>query len=191
MLYLKNDSKGNLVYFCRNCGEVNKNVKINKCVYNIKYFHDDYVHKYSNNKQLINDPTLPRLKNIKCINPECVTNKFFGKYLIVDTNSELDKSLFIDNLNKEIPDMLEDSEILVGMADVEKNGIFVLSLNIKNKKELNEKLKAVRNYIDKKSSFDVSNVITSTQDVIFIKYDNVNMKYLYLCTNCNTSWKNK
>jgi hypothetical protein len=28
------------------------------------------------------------------------------------------------------------------------------------------------------------------REVIFIKYDNVNLKYLYVCSTCNSSWKN-
>jgi DNA-directed RNA polymerase subunit M/transcription elongation factor TFIIS len=28
-------------------------------------------------------------------------------------------------------------------------------------------------------------------DVIYIKYDTVNMKYLYICTNCNTQWRSR
>jgi hypothetical protein len=27
------------------------------------------------------------------------------------------------------------------------------------------------------------------KEVIYIKYDNINMKYLYICANCGTSWK--
>ena len=28
-----------------------------------------------------------------------------------------------------------------------------------------------------------------TNEIIYIKYDEVNLKFLYLCTNCDTSWK--
>jgi hypothetical protein len=27
------------------------------------------------------------------------------------------------------------------------------------------------------------------KEVIYIKYDSINMKYLYICANCGTSWK--
>ena len=27
-------------------------------------------------------------------------------------------------------------------------------------------------------------------EIIFLRYDNDNMKYIYLCNNCNFSWKN-
>jgi DNA-directed RNA polymerase subunit M/transcription elongation factor TFIIS len=28
-------------------------------------------------------------------------------------------------------------------------------------------------------------------DVIYIKHDTVNMKYIYICTKCNTNWKSR
>ena len=28
-------------------------------------------------------------------------------------------------------------------------------------------------------------------DVVFLKYDQVNLKYVYICTNCKTSWRSK
>lgn len=29
----------------------------------------------------------------------------------------------------------------------------------------------------------------NSSEVIYIRYDDANMKYVYLCTNCNTTWK--
>ncbi len=31
----------------------------------------------------------------------------------------------------------------------------------------------------------------STRDVIYIKYDAVNLKYMYICTRCNTQWRSR
>jgi DNA-directed RNA polymerase subunit M/transcription elongation factor TFIIS len=28
-------------------------------------------------------------------------------------------------------------------------------------------------------------------DVVYLKYDQVNLKYVYICTNCKTSWRSK
>ena len=30
---------------------------------------------------------------------------------------------------------------------------------------------------------------TNTQEVIYIRYDDTNMKYVYLCVHCNTTWR--
>ena len=31
---------------------------------------------------------------------------------------------------------------------------------------------------------------TENNEIIYLRYDNDNMKYIYLCSNCNYSWKN-
>tara|TARA_B100001094_G_C18168578_1_gene793693 strand:+ start:934 stop:1251 length:318 start_codon:yes stop_codon:yes gene_type:complete len=105
MLYLKKDQ---LEYNCRVCGNTN-NTNINKHIYSCQYVNDDIVNQYISNPYLLDDPTLPRLKNLKCPNDNCSSNK--------------------------------------------------------NEDE--------------------------SSDVVFIKYNYLNMKYLYICTKCKTSWKNK
>lgn len=35
----------------------------------------------------------------------------------------------------------------------------------------------------------VSHTEGETTEIIYIKYDEVNLKFLYLCTKCDTSWK--
>ena len=105
MLYIKKDD---LQYNCRVCGNTNSTTKIDKHIYSNQYVNDDIINQYLNNPYLLDDPTLPRLKNLKCPNNNC-------------------------------PTILNDED----------------------------------------------------SDVIFIKYNYLNMKYLYICTKCNTSWKNK
>ena len=63
---------------------------------------------FLDNPYILNDPTLPKLKTMKCVNPDCETNH-------------------------------EGAE----------------------------------------------------PEVIYIKYNHLNLKYLYICTKCKTSWKNK
>ena len=38
---------------------------------------------------------------------------------------------------------------------------------------------------------NVGDVVKNSNDVLFVKYDTINMKYLYKCCVCSTSWKNK
>ena len=35
----------------------------------------------------------------------------------------------------------------------------------------------------------LSNTDEVEKEVIYIRYDDINMKYIYLCANCNTIWK--
>jgi len=36
-----------------------------------------------------------------------------------------------------------------------------------------------------------SRVGKEESDVIYIKYDTINMKFLYICTKCNTNWRSR
>ena len=36
-----------------------------------------------------------------------------------------------------------------------------------------------------------TNTSAKQRDVIYLKYDAVNMKFLYICTVCNTQWRSK
>lgn len=38
-------------------------------------------------------------------------------------------------------------------------------------------------------SNDESNFDVTKREILYIRYDNINMKYLYLCSHCNFSWK--
>ncbi len=63
-------------------------------------------------------------------------------------------------------------------------------------KEVNQKEKLMNKYKNMQSPFldtnklDISEFNTPKSEVIYIKYDSINMKYLYICSNCGTSWKN-
>ena len=36
---------------------------------------------------------------------------------------------------------------------------------------------------------NAENFNNEDKEIIFIRYDNINMKYLYLCTHCDITWK--
>jgi DNA-directed RNA polymerase subunit M/transcription elongation factor TFIIS len=73
MLYIKLDDQSNLKYYCNLC-KAEYETK-NKCVFKQNYDVNSYSHKTYVNENIFEDPTLPRLGNIKCINDECPTNK--------------------------------------------------------------------------------------------------------------------
>jgi DNA-directed RNA polymerase subunit M/transcription elongation factor TFIIS len=112
MYYIKleNETCNKIVYYCRNCGETNKDlIDINKCILkeNINKTEDKYnIHINEYTKM---DITLPRINYIKCPNEDCESNK--------DTFNSADK------------------------------------------------------------------------EIIYIRYDDINMNYLYLCSHCNYTWK--
>ena len=80
MLYIKIDDDGKLLYHCKLCGEeygidkLNKNEKTKNCVYKHNYQTKNYSYKTYINKNMFKDPTLPRIKDLKCPYADCESN---------------------------------------------------------------------------------------------------------------------
>ena len=101
------DDSNTLVYYCRNCGQEDKFISIeNVCVSKTQIKKNELSFTHIINKYTKLDPTLPRVNNILCPNPDCKTNT--------------------------------------------------------NGKE---------------------------REIIYIRYDDTNMKYVYLCSECDTVWQ--
>lgn len=96
-----------LVYYCRNCGNEDKLLATeNVCVSKTQIKKSEQSFGHIINKYTKLDPTLPRINNILCPNPDCQTNT-------------------------------EDHP----------------------------------------------------RQIIYIRYDDINMKYIYLCSTCDQVWK--
>lgn len=80
MLYIKIDENENLIYHCKLCNEEYKiedldtKSKNTNCVYKQNYLTKNYSYKTFINKNIFNDPTLPRINNLKCPYEECESN---------------------------------------------------------------------------------------------------------------------
>ncbi len=86
MYYIKLSDNGgenseylnNLVYYCRQCNYEDKDLVVDKSLICVS---KSYINKKQENyKDIVNeytklDPTLPEVKNIKCPNAECQSNK--------------------------------------------------------------------------------------------------------------------
>jgi len=121
MLYLKISKEGEetLIHYCRKCGNNEENI-VNESSEVICVSKTHIKKKQQTYKNIINeytklDPTLPRIRNIKCPNNDCSSN-----------------------LEEESKESKESTE----------------------------------------------------SEIIYLRYDDENMKYIYLCTACNNSWKN-
>ena len=76
-LYIKIDDDESLKYYCKLCmSEYNLEDlnKKNNCVSKQTYNNKSYLHKTFINDNLFDDPTLPRVTNLKCINDNCKSN---------------------------------------------------------------------------------------------------------------------
>jgi len=78
MYYLRliEENSDSLVYYCRKCGhEESVITEDNMCVSRIDLTHQGNDFSHMINKYTKLDPTLPRTKNIKCPNSECLSNR--------------------------------------------------------------------------------------------------------------------
>lgn len=172
-----------LINYCKNCSWEGELEKTDDAIYKRNYENDFIADRILNNKYTIYDNALPRL-TIGCINKKCLTN--------LDINP--DKTLIIDNL----PETTEDSDIDSLLEESIKEGkviekkrlrltsIALTTPSIKIRDELIEKYNNMT--ID---TNQLSTKIYSKPDneVLYIKYDPENMKYLYMCVNCGSSWQ--
>jgi len=82
LYYIRIDEKDSnkLVYYCRNCGNEDLNISAESISVSKVLVKSD-LQNYSNviNKYTKLDPTLPRINNILCPNPNCGTNKQTSK----------------------------------------------------------------------------------------------------------------
>ena len=102
---LDESDENKLTYKCRRCGHVDELLE-SVCVLKTQLKRGAHQYQHMVNEYTKLDPTLPRIRNLKCPNPECKFNK-------------------------------EDK----------------------------------------------------TAEVIYVRYDDNNLKYLYICVECDTTWK--
>ncbi len=77
MYYIRinSDDPNSLVYYCRQCGNEDKIIAVdNVCVSKTQIKKSEQSFNYIINKYTKLDPTLPRINNILCPNPDCNTN---------------------------------------------------------------------------------------------------------------------
>ncbi len=118
MYYISITPENELQYYCRNCGNVDNTIASdNICVSKVNMKKTTTTQSFAHvvNKYTKLDPTLPRIKTIRCPNDECISNKLSAQ--------SSDPSV---------------------------------------KKEETE--------------------------VIYLRYDDTNLKYIYLCTKCDKVW---
>lgn len=71
-LYIKLDDEQKMMYHCKNCNNTEVTTTTGSlCIMDNNYIDDDTNYKQYINKYIKHDPTLPRVKNITCINESC------------------------------------------------------------------------------------------------------------------------
>lgn len=159
-----------LYHYCRNCGHEDK-IKEKICVSKLQLKNN--TQSYSNiiNKYTKLDPTLPRINNIRCPNDACRSNPpVAGAAAFVRPGIAL----------KHVGAAGRSS----GLGEEEYEGD-------KNADDADEESSAEEAVADKHVSIvpvAFANGEPVPREVIYLRYDEVNMRYVYLCAVCDTLW---
>jgi hypothetical protein len=110
------DDPNKITYYCRNCKHTDETITDEGvCVLHTQLKRGEQKFNHIINKYTKLDPTLPRIYNVDCPNPECKTNA--------------------------------------------------------------------------QASAELGTGQKSPTEVIYVRYDDDNLKYLYICVECDTTWK--
>jgi DNA-directed RNA polymerase subunit M/transcription elongation factor TFIIS len=138
-----------------------------------------------------NDPTLPHIHNLRCPNQTCTSNK--GRVYPVIADKPVRMSMSSDEADEKgspaaavtapIPEIVEYSEepdkpIELGISPATAAAAAAQPSSINGGAGPD----------DVESDDDKGEV---ESDVIYLKYDAINMKYLYICNVCGAKWRSK
>ena len=180
MLYIHStDAMTNLKYYCKNCDYTELDENPSGCIYENVYNTNYLTYDIITNKYTRNDPTLPRIKKMKCINKDCVSNFGHEQVLLLTDISihELKMDSFEEGLTA-IFGSIEKERI-----NIDNDTILIKLVDTTNIELIKKEIEKIHKYVEYHEKLDSL--------IIFIKYDPENLKYVYVCDYCNTSWKNK
>ena len=219
LMYLKKTADKQLIYDCKYCGNQEAIEESTMCVYSSKSDGDYMTFQMAKNQYTIRDPTLPRLSNVKCINSNCLTNHDASLILINSHNLEIEPFLkFIHSIlgkdNVTLRELSKDEIEYYGevhstggpltVADLPESILPTLQVlkfaepkdrdlcleSLKEKAISEENLLPDDHTWTKDPNYPIPVLSRILREVVSIKYDEVNMKYMYICTTCGSSWKN-
>ena len=171
MYYLKirddNDEvTDSLIYYCRNCGHEDTTASGESiCVSDTQLSRSEQKYTHMVNQYTKYDPTLPRINTIKCPNQECSSNMSgksggaTGTTVVVKKKTAATKKTAAKT-------------VAIEKAIAEEEALEEQSASAATTAEQNEVIPG-----------------NSQREVIYIRYDDINMKYVYLCVHCDTTWK--
>ena len=170
-----------LEFYCRNCGHqdttlTNENII---CVSEYQTQSSDMKLKNMINKYTKYDPTLPRVNNILCPNPQCPNHTSSGKsHQSSITLSSPPTTTTNTTTTQTLKGQNKDSTTIGGaiapiapIAPISS----IASIGANDTLPINEE-----------STF----VKSRDSDIIYIRYDDENMKYAWICSKCDYTWTN-
>ena len=214
MYYLKiQDEDGyignTLIYYCRNCGHEDTTLSTNNiCVSDMQLLSSEKKYTHIVNEYTKFDPTLPRINTIKCPNQDCVSNGGVqgqggggGK-----RKTEEEKQAAAESKQAAAESKKKEKEAIKAAAASAKKSatqakksavqaqtnLAVAKANLETLIEEEEQAEQqaeqqVEQQADKQAEQQVEK--HNNREVIYIRYDDTNMKYVYLCAHCDTTWR--
>ena len=211
MYYLKiSDEDGNigdtLIYYCRNCGHEDTSLSTtNICVSDMQLLTSEKKYTHIVNEYTKFDPTLPRINTIKCPNQECSSNGFAGgvgksaaakaeeKAMKATAKAEEKASKAARKLEEKAMKAASKAatKAATSKADTSKNTKKKTGLEqvLEEQEEIQEEqqVEAQQAQAEQQEQNEASG--ENNREVIYIRYDDTNMKYVYLCVHCDTTWR--
>ena len=170
-----------LEFYCRNCGHedstlTNENII---CVSEYQTQSSDMKLKNMLNKYTKYDPTLPRANNIMCPNPQCTNHTR-------STDLPPQSSAIIPPSTAQ-PISTPTTRTIKGQKKGSSNtgGATANTANTAN--TISDQIPPSIN-----PSVQENSIILKSRDsdIIYIRYDDENMKYAWICSKCDYTWTN-
>ena len=195
MYYLKirdDEEKNALVYYCRNCGHEDHTLTSeNVCVSETQIQRSEQQYTHMVNEYTKYDPTLPRINTIKCPNQECSSNDAAGYTPAADYSSSekmlASASTAASASTRVEEDVEEQEEDYDGLAAAAASQQQQMEMEGGGGSGSGKKTTKSRAAATKKTAKKTP--APTSREVIYIRYDDINMKYIYLCVHCNTMWR--
>ncbi len=156
---LSDEDPNSIVYYCRNCGHENKNITLDSVTISRTNFKSSK-QKYNSiiNKYTKMDPTLPRINTIKCPNQACKSNQ---EHEHTRAHAETPRSRPREEGSK------SKASIGAAAAAVVPS---VASVDV----SVEEQGGGAGEHTER--------------EIIYLRYDDVNMNFVYLCPVCDSVW---
>jgi DNA-directed RNA polymerase subunit M/transcription elongation factor TFIIS len=188
MYYLKiQDEDGKigdtLIYYCRNCGHEDKTLSTtNVCVSDIQFRTSEKKYTHIVNEYTKYDPTLPRINTIKCPNQECSSNKMGG-----GAGKSTDRPKSTDRLKSTEAEKAE--KLAEKAAKSAARAAKSAAKAAKSATKAQTHLETILSEDEEGEQQAHDAAPHGEREVIYIRYDDTNMKYVYLCVHCDMTWR--
>lgn len=204
ILYLKSDVsedgdelRSNLVYECKLCGFIKNTKPEDKCIYTRDHSGEYLSYKILTNPYICEDPTLPILNNIDCPNEGCIVNKsvtsmknyiVFSPVMFNNRNDVIEeiRKVMVKNKYEEVKTIENSKEYMI---QTEQTRLTLCLSNKLKRTTIDKFIKSFDASVFKDYDIEIKRFERPERRVTYIKYNKSDMKFIYICTHCNTYWK--